>query len=43
MAIVQPEDLIVISKQCYFTILVDWNLRDLEYGLEDDGFKVVVP
>ena len=43
MAILQPEDLIEISKQCYFTILVDGDLLDLESGLEDDGFKVVMP
>jgi hypothetical protein len=37
------EDLIELSKQGYFTILLEENLRWLEAGLEDDGFKVVVP
>lgn len=39
---VDQEDLIELSKQGYFTILLDENLRGLEAGLEDDGFKVVV-
>jgi len=39
----EPQDLIELSKQGYFTILLDENLRGLEAGLEDDGFKVVVP
>lgn len=38
-----PSDLIEMSKQGYFTILPDENLRGLEPALEDDGFKVVVP
>lgn len=37
------EDLLELSKQGYFTILLDENLRVLEPALEDDGFKVVVP
>ncbi len=37
------EDLVELSKQGYFTILLDENLRALESALEDDGFKVVVP
>jgi hypothetical protein len=32
-----------MSKQGYFTIMLDENLRGLEPGLEDDGFKVVLP
>ncbi|MBV9745866.1 MAG: hypothetical protein JO099_19050 [Acidobacteriia bacterium] len=32
-----------MSKQGYFTILLDENLRGLESALEDDGFKVVMP
>jgi hypothetical protein len=32
-----------VSKQGYFTILVDENLRGLTLALEDDGFKVVLP
>lgn len=36
-------DLAEFSKQGYFTILLDENLRVLEAGLEDDGFKVVTP
>lgn len=39
----EPEDRIELSKQGYFTILLDENLRNLESALEDDGFKVVVP
>jgi hypothetical protein len=39
----EPRDRIELSKQGYFTILLDENLRGLEQGLEDDGFKVVVP
>jgi hypothetical protein len=39
----EPQDQIELSKQGYFTILLDENLRALEAGLEDDGFKVVVP
>ena len=38
-----PQDTIKLSKQGYFTILLDENLRNLEAGLEDDGFKVIVP
>jgi hypothetical protein len=37
------EDLVELSKQGYFTVLLDENLRVLEPALEDDGFKVVVP
>jgi hypothetical protein len=37
------EDLIELSKQGYFTIMLDENLRGLEPALEDDGFKVIVP
>jgi len=36
-------DLIEMSKQGYFTIMLDENLRSLEAALEDDGFKVVLP
>lgn len=36
-------DLIELSKQGYFTIMLDENLHGLEPALEDDGFKVVVP
>ena len=39
----EPGDLIEMSKQGYFTILLDENLRGLEPALEDDGFKVVLP
>ncbi len=39
----EPQDQIELSKQGYFTILLDENLRGLEAGLEDDGFKVIVP
>lgn len=39
----EPQDRIELSKQGYFTILLDENLRGLEQGLEDDGFKVIVP
>ena len=35
-------DLVEMSKQGYFTILLDENLRGLELALEDDGFKVVL-
>ena len=35
-------DVIDLSKQGYFTILLDENLRGLEAALEDDGFKVVL-
>lgn len=35
-------DLVELSKQGYFTILLDENLRNLESALEDDGFKVVL-
>ena len=37
------EDLVELSKQGYFTIMLDENLRVLESALEDDGFKVVLP
>jgi hypothetical protein len=37
------EDVAELSKQGYFTVLLDENLRGLEPALEDDGFKVVVP
>ena len=37
------EDVSELSKQGYFTVLLDENLRALEAALEDDGFKVVVP
>lgn len=36
------EDLVELLKQGYCTILLDENLRGLETGLEDDGFKVIV-
>ena len=36
-------DLVEMSKQGYFTILLDENLRGLETALEDDGFKVILP
>ncbi len=36
-------DLVEMSKQGYFTILVDENFRGLEVALEDDGFKVILP
>jgi hypothetical protein len=39
----EAQDRIELSKQGYFTILLDENLRSLEQGLEDDGFKVIVP
>jgi hypothetical protein len=39
----EQEDLIELSQQGYFTILLDENLRGLEAGLEDDGFKVIMP
>ncbi len=39
----EPQDLIELSKQGYFTILLDEHLRGLEAGLEDDGFKVIAP
>jgi hypothetical protein len=35
-------DLSELSKQGYFTILLDENLSVLEAALEDDGFKVVL-
>jgi hypothetical protein len=38
-----PEDRIELSKQGYFTILLDENLRTLESALEDGGFKVFLP
>jgi hypothetical protein len=37
------QDAIELCKQGYFTILLDESLRGLEAGLEDDGFKVIVP
>lgn len=39
----EPADLTQMSKQGYFTIMLDENLRGLEPALEDDGFKVIVP
>jgi len=42
-AAAENEDRIDLSKQGYFTILLDENLRGLEPGLEDDDFKVIVP
>lgn len=35
-----PSDLIEMSKQGYFTILLDENLRGLEPALEDDGSRL---
>ena len=43
MSLTQTTDTIEMSKQGYFTILLDENLRVLEAALEDDGFKVIVP
>jgi hypothetical protein len=37
------EDVAELSKQRYSTLLLDENLHGLEPGLEDDGFKVVMP
>lgn len=37
-----PADLVEMSKQGYFTIMLDENLRGLEPALEDDGVKVIV-
>ncbi|HUS07187.1 MAG TPA: hypothetical protein VMZ52_12850 [Bryobacteraceae bacterium] len=37
------EDVVELSKQGYFTMLLDENLLALEAALEDDGFKVIVP
>jgi hypothetical protein len=39
----EPQDVIELSKQGYFTLLLDENLLSFETGLEDDGFKVIVP
>ena len=39
----QQTDLTEMSKQGYFTIILDENLLSLESALEDDGFKVIVP
>ena len=39
----EPRDVTALSKQGYFTILLDESLRGLETGLEDDGFKAIVP
>ena len=37
-----PTDVIELSKQsAYFTIILEEDLRSLEAGLEDDGFKVI--
>ena len=36
-------DIQEMSKQGYFTILLDENLRRLASSLEDDGFKVILP
>jgi hypothetical protein len=37
-----PSDLIELSKQsAYFTIILEEDLRSLEAGLGDDGFKVI--
>jgi len=36
-------DFVEISKQGYFTILLEENLRGLETALEDDSFKVILP
>src|SRR5262249_44022874 len=38
----EHSDLIEMSKQGYFTIMLDENLRVLEPALDDDGFKVVL-
>lgn len=40
--ITDTQDVIEMSKQGYFTILLDENLHGLERSLEDDGFKVVM-
>ncbi|MBV9398831.1 MAG: hypothetical protein JO062_12685 [Bryobacterales bacterium] len=37
------DDVAELSKQGYFTVLLDEKLRALESALEDDGFKVVTP
>jgi hypothetical protein len=39
----EVDDLAEFAKQAYFTILLDENLSVLEAGLEDDGYKVVMP
>ena len=39
----EPADTIEMSKQGYFTIMLDENLRGLEPALEEEGFKVVLP
>jgi hypothetical protein len=39
----RQQDVVELSKQGYFTILLDENLLGLESGLEDDGFKVIAP
>ena len=36
-------DIEEMSKQGYFTILLDENLHGLASSLEDDGFKVILP
>jgi hypothetical protein len=41
-AAAEDQDRIDLSKQGYFTILLDENLRGLEQGFEDDGFKVIL-
>jgi hypothetical protein len=41
--VTSAEDRVELSKQGYFTIMLDENLLVLEPALEDDGFKVVVP
>ena len=39
----EAADVEEMSKQGYFTILLDEQLRGLKPALEDDGFKVVMP
>lgn len=43
MSLTETTDTIEMSKQGYFTLMLDENLRVLEAALEDDGFKVIVP
>jgi len=42
-AVQQFQDVLELAKGAHYTIVLDENLRSLKAGLEDEGFKVVLP
>ena len=39
----QFQDVVELAKGAHYTIVLDENLRALKAGLEDEGFKVIIP